>query len=331
MSIEPTNAQKVWMEMGYGMFLHFGPNTLEGKGWGEGNFPAEKFNFEKLDVSQWAETAREAGMRYAVLTTKHHDGFCLWPSKYTEYCVKNSPLNKDIVRLFVDEFRKNGIKTGFYYSLWDRNFPGYENDDVYADYMKNQLTELFTQYGEIVYIFFDGLWDKDHPTRRWEFEPGWKADPHSGLGHGERWHWRELYDLIHKLQPDCIVANNSCSDNPGEVKYFPVDARTAEHFDFIYKERIFFPRYDQVWKNEKGEEVFLPLEFNTTLNPDWFYTGVDFYLHPSVDTICGWYRTAREHGANLLLNAGPNMDGLIPDYNRYFLKEAAIRLGLQKH
>src|SRR5690349_15141304 len=124
----PTPAQRAWMALGYGMFIHFGPNTLTGSGWGDGKFPAGDFSFSKLDIKQWAGVAAEAGMRYAVLTSKHHDGFCLWPSRHTEYCVKNSPQRIDVVTAFVEEFRKAGLKPGLYYSLWDRNFPRYEDD-----------------------------------------------------------------------------------------------------------------------------------------------------------------------------------------------------------
>jgi alpha-L-fucosidase len=327
MDLHPTNAQEKFMALKYGLFLHFGPNTLERKAWGDGRFLPQNFVFEKLDISQWAQTAKEAGMKYAVLTTKHHDGFCLWNSSYTDYCVKNSPGSPDIMKMFVEEFRKVGIKTGIYYSLWDTNFPQYEDDELYAKYMKNQLAELFSNYGEIVSIFFDGLWDKDHPTRKWTYDTKWESDPTSGLGHGERWHWNELYELIHNLQPNCIVMNNSCSDRPGLVKYHPVDCRTAERFDFVYNDTLFIPHYDPIFINDEGKQVYLPLEFCTTLTPDWFY-GSECVFLDSVDAICSWHRRAMEQNANLLLNVGPNMDGLIPDYNVLYLREVAKKLGL---
>lgn len=321
-----TSAQKAWVELEYGMFIHFGPNTFEGKGWGDGTFPPENFCPNNLNVEQWAEVAAEAGMKYAVLTIKHHDGFCLWPSKYTEYSVKNSPNRKDILGLFVDNFRKAGLKVGVYYSLWDRNYPDYENDDKYAQYMKNQLTELLTGYGEIAQIWFDGAWDKDYPTRMCWYDPEWENDPDSGLSYGERWHWKELYDLAHKYQPLCMVSSNTCSDRPGEVKYMPVDYRNSEHFDFCYKEKIFNAIADPIYELDNGESVYLPLEYETTLTPQWFWIENQYYLHPSVDTICGWYRNARENNANLLLNVGPNKEGLVPKYTAKYLTLAAKEL-----
>ncbi len=330
MSIElPSPAQKAWLELGYGMFIHFGPTTFTDNGWGDGTFPAEDFYAKDLNPTQWAEVAVEAGMKYAVFTTKHHDGFCMWPSKYTEYSVKNSPGSPDIVRMFVDAFRKAGITVGLYYSLWDRNYPQYEDDHAYAVYMRNQMTELLTQYGDIAEIWFDGGWDKDHPTREWAFNPEWEKDPNSGVCHGERWEWAELYAHIHSLQPDCMVIKNSSSDWPGSVRYHPVDGRTSEHFDFIYDEIIHKPIIDPIFKLPDNSQVYLPLEFCTTLTPQWFWIEGSAYSHTSAAAICHWYRTARQNGANFLLNIGPNKDGLIPEYHRKYLREAAEELKIK--
>lgn len=325
----PTPAQTSWMQLGYGMFIHFGPNTFAGVAWGDGKFPAEQFNPRHLDTRQWAATAAEAGMKYAVLTTKHHDGFCLWPSDFTDYSVKNSPLGRDVVGEFVESCRGAGIKPGLYYSHWDVKCPFYNDDAAYAEYMRQQCSELLTRYGDIVELWFDGGWDKEHPTREWPYDPAWLGDPavDQAALHGARWHWRELYELIHRLQPGCLVVNNSSSDRPGGVRYHPVDIRTSEHFDFIWKDRIYEPITDPVCVNDEGAPVYLPLEFNTSLNPDWFCIQGKFYSHPSADTIAYWHRTAREAGGNLLLNAGPNADGLIPEYHRRYLFQAARLIG----
>jgi alpha-L-fucosidase len=319
---KPGAAQKAWMNLRYGMFLHFGPNTIEGVGWGDGKFPAGKFTAARLDCAQWADVALQAGMKYAVLTTKHHDGFCLWPSRHTEYCVRNSPAG-NVVRRFVEAFRSVGLKVGFYYSLWDRNYARYEEDRVYAQYMRDQIRELLSDYGEAVEIWFDGAWDKDFPTRNWEYDPAWESNPGSGLKHGERWEWEALYETVHRCQPDCLVLNNSSSDRPGQVRYFPVDARTSEHFHFVFHERVYKARVDPEFRNPKGENVYLPLEYNTTLTPEWFWKKDGFLIHQSAATIADWYRTARSHNANFLLNIGPNADGLIPDYHIPFLRDAA--------
>lgn len=283
---------------------------------GRRGFSGKNFFPKNLDVAQWANTAAEAGMKYAILTTKYHDGFCLWPSKYTEYSVKNSPLQKDIVSLFVDEFRKVGLKVGFYYSLWDRNFDQYEDDKIYSEYMRNQIRELLECYGDIAELWFDGAWDKDHPTRNWTYNKEWESNREVINFHGERWNWSELYKMIHELQEDCLVLNNLGSDRPGEIRYMPIDIRTCEHYDFIYKEKRCIPNIMGL-----GKDVHLPLEYCTTLTPDWFWTNKEYFIHPSVETIKGWYQTARETNSNLLLNVGPNQEGLIPEYHQQYLKE----------
>lgn len=321
-------ARQAWTDLKYGMFIHFGPNTIQGKAWGDGTFAAEDFNPAGLDPAQWANIALEAGMKYAVLTTKHHDGFCLWPSEHTSYSVRRSARQVDVVRQYTEAFRKAGLKTGLYYSLWDMNCSFYDDDQAYAAYMQNQIRELLTQYGDIVELWFDGAWDKDFPTRTWPYEKAWEKDPASGLLHGQRWYWQELYQLIHQLQPDCLVVNNSSSDRPGAVRYHPVDIRTSEHFNFVYRGQVCQPITDSEVINNLGETVYLPLEYCTSLNPGWFYSKNDAYSHPSAETISGWYQTAQKTNANLLLNVGPDPDGLIPDYHREFLSEAARQLQL---
>ncbi|MBQ9788491.1 MAG: alpha-L-fucosidase [Lentisphaeria bacterium] len=298
--------QKKYLQLQYGMFLHFGVNTFARAAWGDGKFPAAEFNPAKLNTDQWAEVAAEAGMKYGVLTTKHHDGFCLWPSKYTNYSVKNSACKVDVVGKYAESFRKAGLKVGLYYSLWDLNYPDYENDELYAEYMINQLTELLTNYGDIVELWFDGGWDKDNPNKQWFDE----IDPANPMD-GHRWHWQEVYDTIHKLCPDCMVIQNSSSNRPGEAKYMPVDVVTSEHLEFVFQGKVC-----KLAKNRT-----LPLEFCTTLNPDWFQREAD-YIHPTVEQIAGWRLTADTENANLLLNIGPDKDGLIPEYHREYLVKA---------
>ena len=302
-----THAQDHFLQLHYGMFLHFGINTFFGEGWGDGTKPASAFAPEQLDCRQWARMAKDSGMTYAVLTTKHHDGFCLWPSRHTGYSVKNAGIRRDVVREFAEAFRAEGLEVGFYYSLWDRNYPAYSDDEAYFAYMKNQLTELLTEYGPVLELWFDGGWDKDSPARVWEWEPG-PGDP---VPDGSRWHWKELYAHIHALQPDCLVIQNSSSNRPGRARYMPVDAVTSEHFNFIFQDRLCVPPADRT----------LPLEFCTSLNPAWFHTGA-WFSHPSAECIAGWRRTADEQHGNLLLNVGPDRRGLIPEYHRPFLLKA---------
>jgi alpha-L-fucosidase len=305
----PTEAQAAWMRLEYGMFIHFGPWTYCGTG--DGRYPAERVVAPRLDARAWARLAAEAGMRYAVLTAKHVDGFCLWPSRYTDYSVAATPQRRDWVAEFVEAFRAEGLRVGLYYALLDRRCPFFEDDARYAAYVRDQIEELLTNYGELVELWFDGAWDKDHPTRDWPHDPAWPSDG------GARWEWARLYDHIHRLQPRCLVIQNSSSDRPGVPNYLPVDVRTSEHFDFIWKERLCEPRLDPSFGAR-----YLPLEYCTTLTPGWFWQAGACYSHAPAEAIAGWRRRAARQGANLLLNIGPNTAGEMPEYHRPFLLEA---------
>lgn len=179
----PNAAQQAMIKRGYGMFIHFGVNTFADVEWSDGTIPVEKYNPSHLDPDQWVRTAKEAGFRYVLLITKHHDGFCLWDSKYTTYDVAASPVKTDVVKAVSDACRKYGLQFAIYYSLWDRHEPSYKNKDPqpYINYMLNQLTELFTNNGPICELWLDGGWDR---------KPGdWGID--------------QLYALVKKFNPNC--------------------------------------------------------------------------------------------------------------------------------
>jgi alpha-L-fucosidase len=319
-AIAPTPAQSDWLSLAYGMFIHFGPWTYSGTG--DGRFPAERVDAPSLDARQWARLAAQSGMRYVVLTAKHVDGFCLWPSAHTAYSVAATPARRDWVAELVRVCGDEGLRVGLYYALLDRNCPFYEDDDRYAGYVRAQVTELLTAYGEIVELWFDGAWDKDHPTRDWPHDPAWPPST------GARWQWRELYEHIHRIQPRCLVIQNSSSDRPGIPNYLPIDIRTSEHYDFVWQEKLCEARLDPVFASDDGPR-FLPLEYCTTLTPGWFWQKGACYSHPSAETIAGWRARAARQGANLLLNVGPDITGRIPEYHAPFLLEAErlIRAG----
>lgn len=150
-AVLPSDRQKNWFNMEMYAFIHFGVNTFTDREWGLGNEDESIFNPTQLDCDQWVEAVKSAGCTGLVLTAKHHDGFCLWPSKYTEHSVKNSPFGKDVVAMAAEACRKGGIKFGFYLSPWDRNSKLYGTPE-YNDYFCNQLTELLTGYGKF-FIF----------------------------------------------------------------------------------------------------------------------------------------------------------------------------------
>lgn len=148
---KPNRSQELLMQRGYGMFIHFGVNTFSNKEWSDGTIPVDAYNPQNLDCDQWVKVASEAGFRYVLLVTKHHDGFCLWDSKYTDYDVASSPVKTDVVKEVSQACKKYGLQFGIYYSLWDRHEPSYKDKDFdkYIRYMSGQLTELCSNYGPI--------------------------------------------------------------------------------------------------------------------------------------------------------------------------------------
>ncbi len=323
---QPTAAQQQWRHLSYGMFIHFGISTFAGTVSGDGKFPAERFAPEQLDCRQWMSVMQDAHMRYAVLTAKHGDGFCLWPTKLTRYSVASSPGHRDVVGEFIEACKQAGIRPGLYYSLWDRNCPFYEDDAAYAQYVQEQVTELLKTYGPLVELWFDGAWDKDSPNRAWDYDPAVDGSPAKNAANGARWRWTELYQHIHRLQPDCLVINNPGPHRPGAVCAWPIDVRTSQHFDFVHREKVCRPPETNVFNVPGLGHVHLPIEFCASLNPDWFWTGRS-YPHPNARTLAGWYKRAQVYDGNLLLNVGPDRRGLLPEYHREYLRAAKQLMG----
>ena len=210
-SVKPSRRQLDWFDTEFYGFVHFSPNTFTGREWGLGDEDPAIFNPTKLDAGQWVEAMKSAGMKGLVLTAKHHDGFCLWPSKYTGHSVKNSPYKGgkgDIVAEVAQACREGGLKFGFYLSPWDRNCP-YYGTDRYNDYYKAQLTELLTQYGEIFHVWFDGACGEGPNGRRQEYD------------------FEGYIRLIRQYQPNATIFN----DRGPDVRWIgneAGEARTAE-------------------------------------------------------------------------------------------------------
>ena len=286
----------------FGMFIHWGLYSMPARHeWirhteeisdGDYRIYFDLFDPDLFDPKAWARAAREAGMKYFVITTKHHEGFCLWDTKYTDYKVTNTPAGRDLLREVVDAFRAEGIRVGFYYSLidwWREDAPRgrtglgtgrpaeKEDADAYFDFMKAQLTELLTQYGNVGAIWFDGIWDQDE-------NPGFD------------WRLGELYGLIHKLQPGCLIINNH--------HLAPFEGEDAQAFE-----------RDLPGENTagySGQEISrLPLETCQTMNGMWGYKITD-KNYKSAQTLVRYLAGAAGRGANLLLNIGPQPDGALP-------------------
>lgn len=318
--VEPSIAQKAWMEMKFGMFIHFGINTYYDMEWSDGTLDISKFNPSQLDTDQWCSVAKKAGMKYIVIITKHHDGFCLWNTKYTDYSVKNTPFKQDVIAKLAESAEKFGLKLGLYYSLWDRHEKSHDEDEYkYVEFMKGQLEELLTGYGDVVELWFDGFWKKQ--------KSGWAAPIKDDTGEkitgtvkslerdnkfiqawrnegAYRWQMDHLYQYIKSFQPNCLVMNNSTTAYPG-VPLHPVDIRSGEKYTEVNENDR------KVWK-WLGDDIYLPMQIETTMSVkgnkkfpsgNWFWHEWDHSV-ASKEKILDYLNVAGKMNANLLLNCG---------------------------
>jgi alpha-L-fucosidase len=293
----------------FGLFIHWGPFSIPGAGeWVMNERGITVKNYTRLmdffnpisfDAAQWVSMAKNAGMKYITLITRHHDGFSMWDTKYSDFNIMNTPYKKDVVKMMADECHKQGIKLFLYYSLLDWRREDYPHETGrtgqksgrqgigdyahYLQFMKNQLTELLTNYGEIAGIWFDGHWDQTAPEG--------SADRTSRID----WHYNEIYSLIHKLQPQAMIGNNHhLTPIPGE--------------DFQMLER------DLPGENKSGlsfqEASKLPLETCETMNNSWGFNITDT-SYKSARKVIHYLINAASRNANLLLNVGPMPNGKI--------------------
>ena len=329
-NIQPNAAQRAWMDLGFGMFIHFGINTYYDMEWSDGTLDPMGFNPTQIDTDQWCRVAKEAGMKYIVITTKHHDGFALWPSKHSKYTVASSPFKKDVLAMLANSAQKHGLKLGFYYSIWDEHDPRFENDWwAFMDFMYGQIEELLTGYGDVVELWLDGFWKQQR--HGWEKklqtidgEAGFQEkNLQRDLDFIQSWrnegaYWWQMdyfYQFVKSLQPNCLVMNNSTSAYPG-VPLHPVDIRTGEKYtDAVFDQKI--------W-NWLGEDIYLPLQIETTMSTkgdrrfptgNWFWHDWDVSVR-TVEEIREMLQTASQLQANLLLNVGISDKGLLREVDK---------------
>ena len=204
--IVPSQKQLNYQAMEVVGFIHFNMNTFSDKEWGYGDESPTLFDPKKLDCEQWVKAAKDGGFKELILTAKHHDGFCLWPSAYTEHSIKNSPYKNrkgDIVREFTDACAKYGIKAGLYLAPWDRNHAGY-GTPAYLTYYKNQLRELLTNYGKISEVWFDGANGGDGYY-------GWARETRN-IDKKSYYPWKEIQEIVYSLQPDASIFSDAGPD-----------------------------------------------------------------------------------------------------------------------
>lgn len=318
--VVPSPQQKAWQELEMTAFLHFTVNTFTDLEWGHGTESPQIFNPSQLDAEQWVRTLKEAGFKMAILTAKHHDGFCLWPTKTTTHSVASSPWKGgkgDVVGMLRDACTKYGMKFGVYLSPWDRNAKSYGDSPAYDRYFMEQLTELLTSYGKVDEVWFDG------------------ACGEGPNGKKQVYNWDAYYDLIHKLQPNAVVAVSGedvrwVGNEHGEgrttewsVTPFAPGARPemvkknaalnihAEAKDLGSRELL----------NKASSIYWYPSEVDVSIRPGWFYHKSEDSRVKTLGQLANIYYTSVGRNSVLLLNIPPDTRGLIKEEDAARLKE----------
>lgn len=320
--VVPSKRQLAWFDTGFYAFMHFGVNTYTDREWGDGTEDESIFNPEKLDCRQWAMTVREAGMKGMILTAKHHDGFCLWPSKYTEHSVKNSHCKRDVVGEAAQACREMGLRFGIYLSPWDRNSTHYGTPS-YNDYYCNQLEELLTQYGELFCIWFDGACGEGPDGKKQEYD------------------FPRYIELVRKHQPNAVIFYDRgpdvrwCGNEagtgrfsewavvPGELCYFaerqtgPGPMAAEGDLSYLYNTDSFLGSMSSILYS-KGL-AFAPSEMDTSIRPGWFWHREE--EPKSLEKLFQIYLSSVGGNACLNLNIPPTRDGLLDERDVKRLRE----------
>ncbi len=299
----PTANQLRWQKMEYYAFIHFSINTYTDMAWGFGDENPQLFNPEKLDARQWAKICKEAGMKGIIFTAKHHSGFCLWPSKYTDYSVEKAPWKNgkgDIVKEMADACKEFGLKFGVYLSPWDRNHPDYGKPE-YITYFRNQLTELLTNYGDIFEVWFDGA------NGGTGYYGG--ANENRKIDRDTYYDWQNTYKLVRKLQPNIVIWNDG--GDRADLRWVGTEAGYVGETNWSLLNATGDVPEEMLRHGVENSNAWVPGEVNTSIRPEWFY-------HPKEDErvktlpqlMDTWYNSVGRN-ATLLLNFPIMPNGLI--------------------
>jgi len=323
----PSKRQLDWFEMEWYAFMHFGVNTFTGREWGDGNEDPAVFAPTALDCDQWADVVKRAGMKGIILTAKHHDGFCLWPSRYTEDSVKNAGCRIDVVGETARACRQAGLRFGFYLSPWDRNSPLYGTDE-YNDYFCNQLTELLTQYGDVFCVWFDN------------------ACGEGPNGKKQTYDFPRYIELVRKYQPDAVIFNDFgpdvrwCGNEEGrargaewsvvpselcrysQIQTGPGPLSENSDLSFLYNTMDDLGSLGLIL-GSKGL-TFTPAEVDMSIRPGWFW-------HPeeephSLERLFATWLSSAGGNCCLNLNIPPDRQGRIDEKDVLRLMELRQRI-----
>jgi alpha-L-fucosidase len=298
----PSLAQLEWQRDELAMFLHFGVNTFTDREWGDGKESPSIFAPTALDARQWARTAKAAGFRMLILTAKHHDGFCLWPTATTTHSVKSSPFRDgkgDVVREMVDACRAERLKVGLYCSPWDRNSPVYGDSQRYNDLFCDQLTELLTQYGAVDEVWFDG------------------ANGEGPNGRKQVYDWPRFFGLVKQLQPNTVIF----SDAGPDVRWIGNERGVAgdTNWSMMDPAAVPYPGVDgpgivaALQNGDPNGTVWRPGETDVSIRPGWFYHPAEDDKVKTAEQLVELYFTSVGRNSKLLLNVPPTRAGLLHD------------------
>lgn len=296
-SVLPTKQQLAWHEMEFYLFIHFGPNTFTDKEWGHGDEPSEIFNPTELDCKQWARIAKQSGAKGIIITAKHHDGFCLWPSKLSQHTVRESGWKNgkgDVLKELSDACKEAGLKFGVYISPWDRNHPRYGTPDYNNIYVSSML-EIFDKYGPIWELWWDG------------------ANGEGPNGKKQEYDFRRFENTVRRISPNTIVF----SDIGPDIRWVGNERGIAGKTNWNYLDTVGFkrglggPPEDTLNQGNAFGKNWIPAEADVSIRPGWFYHEKEDDKVKSGETLFDLYLKSVGRGANFLLNVPPDRRGLI--------------------
>lgn len=294
----PTPQQLAWQRAQFGMFCHFGINTFNNKEWSAGQLDPVTFAPTELDPRQWVDVALRAGMKYLILTAKHHDGFCLWPTETTPYSVVSSPGKIDVVQRVAEACQAAGLGFGLYLSPWDRNAECYADPAAYDDFYIRQMTELCTRYGELYEIWLDGAGSE-----------------------GRTYAWERIMQVIDRHQPEAMIFNMGNKT----IRWVGNEDGLASDPCLYAVQSVSTSAFTEAQEGS-GKWEYLPPECDVAIRQHWFWQDDDIATLKSPEHLLGIIYRSIGRGANLLLNLGPDRRGLLDDADAAALLEATSRL-----
>ena len=324
-SVSPSQRQMDWQKLEFTAFFHYGINTFTNKEWGDGSEDISIFNPLSMDTDQWCKALKDAEIKACIITAKHHDGFCLWDTKYTDHSVMHTPYSKDIVKSLSQSCAKYDIKFGVYLSPWDRHEKTYGSGKAYDDYFCNQLTELLTNYGELYTVWFDGACGEGPNGKKQVYD------------------WDRYYSVIRALQPNAVISISGpdvrwCGNEAGDCRsaeWSVVPARLFSQSDVAKASQQSDDASFRVKKLDERDKdlgsrdvvrnessfIWYPAEVDTSIRPGWFHHDEEDDKVRPLEELKNIYINSVGGNSILLLNIPPHRDGYLTKYDTQRLHE----------